>query len=215
MATIKIYVGEGVDWLYGTHEEWKDYVCEDFNQNVVCYGNKYMTAITEAKWWRVAYELMGDFDMFGYDDWDEDDYNYWNGKGIKHDQVDKAYKIYEDCNTYDDVNVMVKVLRVLYPNMQFETATLRGYSQSDWQDAVYVADKVNVDVLENYYMGKVTEVVCDDECCAVLTDEELWNLEMENGLETKFRDIFDLDDEEPITILKADGYIRSIKWKEM
>ena len=61
---------------------------------------------------------------------------------------------------YDPFEVLKKVT-----GKDWEETTLRGYSQGDWQTLYYVKDEVTdneIETIENFYMGKVTEFTVDE-----------------------------------------------------
>ena len=52
-----------------------------------------------------------------------------------------------------------------------------GYSQSDWQTVWYSKDEVSqdeLDYMEAFYMGKVSEFRDEDECCYYVPDDVVW-----------------------------------------
>lgn len=51
-----------LDSLYSTHDMWKDYVCENFDDNVVICGNKDFLSVQEASWWVKTIDLINDID---------------------------------------------------------------------------------------------------------------------------------------------------------
>lgn len=55
--------------------------------------------------------------------------------------------------------------------------SFRGYSQSDWQKIWYVKDEVSqdeLDYMEAFYMGKVSEFRDEDECYYSVPDDVVW-----------------------------------------
>ena len=63
--------GEGLDWLWGENDYWKDYVgCNDFDEQVVLFGNRDFNGITEASWYNKAKEILTNIDY--YDEYPED-----------------------------------------------------------------------------------------------------------------------------------------------
>ena len=55
--------------------------------------------------------------------------------------------------------------------------SFRGYSQSDWQKVWYVKDEVSqdeLDYMEAFYMGKVSEFSDEDECYYSVPDDVVW-----------------------------------------
>ena len=56
-------------------------------------------------------------------------------------------------------------------------SSFRGYSQSDWQKIWYVEDEVSQDELEYmeaFYMGMVSEFFDDDDCGYYVPDNIVW-----------------------------------------
>ena len=63
----------------------------------------------------------------------------------------------------------------------WEGTTLRGYSQGDWQTLYYVVDEVTpdeIETIENFYMGKVTEFEIEEYgeyvCNSFIPDDIVW-----------------------------------------
>jgi hypothetical protein len=99
----------------------------------------------------------------------------------------------------------------------WEEYTMRGYSQSDWQTLYYVTDEVDdeeIEVIENYYMGKVSEFIVienDDEEYLYRTfvpDDVVWK-----GKKS-ICEYLGLNEEET-TIYEDDGYEKVYKYKEI
>ena len=65
---------------------------------------------------------------------------------------------------------------------KWEKTTIRGYSQSDWQEVYYtsIISQEEINEIENFYMGKVSEFEAyeeDDEesvYCVYVPDEIVW-----------------------------------------
>jgi hypothetical protein len=93
--------------------------------------------------------------------------------------------------------------------------TLRGYSQSDWQTLYYVdeeVDKEEIETIENFYMGKVTEFVVDegDDCVYhdFVPDDIVWK-----GKKSICEYLgFEVDN---TTVYVDDGYEKVYKYKEI
>ena len=96
----------------------------------------------------------------------------------------------------------------------WEETTLRGYSQGDWNTLYYVdeeVDKEEIETIENYYMGKVSEFVVDedgDEYRVLIPDDVVWKGKKSIceclGLEV-----------EDTTIYEDDGYEKVYRYKEI
>lgn len=192
--------GDGCWWLYGSSEAWKDYVgCEDFNEQVVLYGNRNYNGIKEASWYQKAKEIIDDINI--YDDYPED---------MSDENKEEIRKIL--LSSCDDVPV--EVLRILYPDDEFKTGTIRGYSQGDWEYYIVKGD-VDVERLEAYYFGNVVDIFVKDneeEYGDVMTCDELWDAERE-GYEKVFRERYEIPEDEELKIYVADGYVQTLNWK--
>lgn len=206
---------DGTCWLYGKNEMWKDYVCENFDDFVVVKGNRDYSEIAEAKWWKDAREIIDDLDCNGTMDIDMDDmvryYDYPKEK------IEKVIKAYDDCRYSDDLDFVVEVIKLIHPEREIEIATIRGYTQSEWQEVAYVKGKINIETLENYYFGKIADVTVntdDDEYGDIITHDELWEMERK-GLKEELRKRYELPKDEEIIILQCDGYKQVADWKEV
>jgi hypothetical protein len=111
---------------------------------------------------------------------------------------------------YDPFEVLKKVT-----GKDWEETTIRGYSQSDWQTLYYVdeeVDKEEIETIENFYMGKVSEFVIDegDDCVYhdFVPDDVVWDGKKSIceylGLEV-----------DNTTIYEDDGYEKVYKYKEI
>jgi len=79
----------------------------------------------------------------------------------------------------------------------------RGYSQGDWQTIWYVASEVTqdeIEYMENFYMGKISEFHDEDMCCYYVPDDVVWKGKKEIcdylGLKEEDTTIFDENDQE-------------------
>ena len=125
----------------------------------------------------------------------------------------KLKEMYDKCRCTEDI--LVDVIRLLYPEDTFKTGTIRGYSQGDWQDYIVMGD-VDTDLLEAMYFGKISDITVttdEEEFGDVITHDELWRAEREEGLKEFFRNHYELDKNEEIHILQADGYKQVVDWK--
>ena len=111
---------------------------------------------------------------------------------------------------YDPFEVLKKVT-----GKDWEETTLRGYSQGDWQTLYYIVDESTIEELEtieNFYMGKVTEFTVDEGDGDIyhdfVPDDMVWKGKKSIceylGLEV-----------ESTTIYVDDGYERVYKYKEV
>lgn len=211
MTEIRIdNTGDGTWYLYNGNETWKDYVgCEDFDEEVVLTDNRDYKGCTEASWYQNANELLDDI----ANDFDAldicDDYS------LTHEQYKSVKEMYDKCRCTEDI--LIDVIRLLYPEDTFETGTIRGYNQGDWQDYIVKGD-VDTDLLEAMYFGKISDITVttgEEEFGDVITHDELWRAEREEGLKEFFRRHYELDKDEEIHILQANGYKQVADWEEV
>ena len=206
MVEIKIdNTGEGTWWLYGGSENWKDYVgCYDFDEQVVLTGNRDFGGCTEATWYKRAKDILNDIDCY-------DEYPNTVTEEVKQ----KLKELYDKCRCTEDI--IVDVLRLLYPEDIFKVGTIRGYCQGDWQDYIVKGD-VDIDILEAFYFRKIADIYVEtddeDSFNDVITHDELWKAEREN-LKEYMRKRYELSEDEEIHILQANGMKQVIDWKEV
>ena len=68
------------------------------------------------------------------------------------------------------------------------------------------------------FFGKISDITVkteDEEFGDIITHDELWRSEREEGLKEFFRNRYNLEKNEEIHILQADGYKKVIYWKEV
>lgn len=168
------------DFLYGRDEEWKSYVCDNFDEHVVLFGNRDYAELEEASWWKEAQDIIEALD----DSVDEDDFiEEYGGYFSRYVAKEKLYKIYQEYDNWnghsDDTYFIIKVAEVIHPELNLQQATLHGSMQSDWQRTVYDANFVDVHTLEDFYMGDVMEM-------------RLYQLEVEDFTDCEIDEDFDL-----------------------
>ena len=205
MVEIKIdNTGEGTWWLYGKIEMWKGYVgCENFDEEVVLIENRNYSGSTEASWYQRATEVLRYIDC--YDEYPEDESDEVNAK---------LKELYDNCRCTEDI--LLDVIKLLYPEEKFETGTIRGYCQEDWQEYIVKGD-VDTNLLEAFYFGSVADInveTDEDSFGDVITHDELWKAERE-GLKEYMRKRYDLGEDEEIHIFQANGMKQVVDWKEV
>jgi hypothetical protein len=96
----------------------------------------------------------------------------------------------------------------------WEETTLRGYSQGDWTTLYYVVDDSTIEeieTIENYYMGKVSEFVVEedgDDYRVLIPDDIVWK-----GKKSICECLgFEVED---TTIYEDDGYEKVYRYKEI
>ena len=97
---------------------------------------------------------------------------------------------------------------------EWDVTTIKGYSQGDWQDVYYAVDCVNavrLKEIEDFYMGKVSEFVLeedDDRYSVFVPDDIVWK-----GKKA-ICDYLGLDPTDA-KVLEDDGYKKVYKYKEI
>lgn len=215
MITITINTDRNADWLYGNNDEWKDYVLpETFDENVVLVGNDRMLEVENASWWNDAKNVITDLDSY----FDGPEFKDEYAGDYSDEQLDAVLAAYDSWNGDHPVEFTASIARILHPELQLEEATIRGYSQSDWQDVVYIKDSIDEDTLEAFYFGNLSELHYEDDSGEdfwdVITDDQLW--EMERGdLKQGLREWFGIPADEEIKIRKFTGYTQTPNYEDL
>jgi hypothetical protein len=206
MVEIRIdNTGDGTWWLYNDNDEWKDYCgCNNFDEQVVLTGNRHYKEYKDAEWYQAAKDILNDIDYY-------DEHPEYTSEEVNA----KLKELYDKCRCTEDI--IVDVLRLLYPEDAFKDGTIRGYCQGDWQNYIVKGD-VDTDLLEAMYFGKISDITVttdEEEFGDIITHDELWRAEREEGLKEFFKNRYELDKDEEIHILQADGYKQILDWKEV
>lgn len=207
MVEIRIdNTGDGTWWLYTNNDEWKNYCgCDNFDEHVILAGNRNCKKCTDAEWYQKAKKILNYIDCY-------DEYPEYTSEEVNA----RLKELYDKCRCTEDI--IVDVLRLLYPEDTFKDGTIRGYCQGDWQNYIVKGD-VDTDLLEAMYFGKIAYITVtndEEQFGDVIINDELWKEERENGgLKEYFRKRYKLDKDEEIHILQADGYKQVIDWKEI
>ena len=208
----KVYIDTIADTSYLFPDEWKEYCygpSDEFDEVVVITGNRHFNSHTTASWYQRVMEICKWFD-YSYDREDFD---------LTDEQYKKAKEIYDKCRTYEDPDVIVEFLKVLYPGNEFKTRTIRGYDQGDWQECIWKSDSwIDIDYVESFYFGKVAELHYsdgEDNYIQYVTDDELWKAEYNKKIEELVRENLPIPDDETIEIYKSNGYTMVKNWERM
>ena len=204
---LKIYINEQPECIDWNLEEAIYNLDEDF----VLTGNRDYISRTKAEWWTRATDLINDLET---DSFPGECFRYYTD--IDREQRKAILKAYEDCRCSDDMEFIVEVANILYPDKKFDTATIRGTCQSDWQEVAYNVNREDdIKYLESFYFGMVSElhlVNDDDDCWDYITDDELWDMEKSDTLsDLVIR--FGYEAGTKCAIYKADGYSRTLDYE--
>ena len=144
------------DNYYWSDDTWKENVCADFDENIVIIGNRNAEGIEEATWWQEAKSVFNELDNYGGDRAEfmsvfEDEYAA--------DKLADIYDAYDLWDGRDNSAFIAKIAEILFPGLSLKCGTIRGNSQGDWADVVYIEDELpDIDILEAWYFGDVYDV---------------------------------------------------------
>ena len=156
------------------------------------------------------------YDFEDYTELDETKFIICGNKYFRSIGDKKLISIVEGSYNDDEVGYDYETLEELnkVTGKVWEETTLRGYSQGDWQTLYYVGkevDKEEIEMIENFYMGKVSEFVVEedgDTYCEFIPDDVFFEGKKSIcdylGLEV-----------ENTTIYIDDGYEKVYKYKEI
>ena len=167
--TYKILINncpDGCLYLYDT-DMWKDYVCENFDDNVIIFGNKDFVPIQEANWWVKTINLIDDID-YNYNKEDEQQFLIDFENNYTESTLKKIWNIYwahiKQGGYSDDIDLRMIIAENLF-KIELDDITIRGNSQSDWNNAIYIKGCLDPNILADYYFGNliVIDIYADED----------------------------------------------------
>lgn len=159
MIRIKVGFAYDQDWLYAM-DDWKDYVCPDFDDNVVIFGNRdYNSVGGEGDWWTDAEEIISDLEYDELDDYSDFMPSGSYASDISPAKATACARLYQNTKlATDDPEFILEIAEILYPKLNLACTTIRGSSQGDWADAIYNADVVDPNILEDFFFGNLVDI---------------------------------------------------------
>jgi len=148
-------------------DDWKSYVCADFDENVVILGRHINYA--EASWWNSVEELL---EEIPYDD--EESFVSYNDDEYAEDKLHELYEMYSNWDGSDEAEFKAKVAMLLYPGLDLTVSSINGFSQGDWAEVVYITDSVDEHILEDWFFGNVYDIRLYE-----ISDEDVTEIESE------------------------------------
>lgn len=187
------------DDYYWTSGDWKDEVCDNFDQKVVIIGDRHYATIEEADWWREADNITSELDNAN----DFEDFVFALEDEFPTDILQTIWDMYMENGMLND-DFRFSVAKILHPELNLEYTTIRGYVQGDWAYAYYVSG-VDTDILADWFFGNVTDVCLYDEAdeyqeCVAIPDSELYSMKFAKGgnYKAELADLFGLSPDEVI-----------------
>jgi len=188
-------------FLYN-NDEWKNYICDDFDEKVVCLRNREYSSIEEASWWVKAKQIIEDLD---YNDYSLSDFISAYSDEYSKNQLRTIYEEYQKCYCSDDVDFIISVCETIIPGLELDTTVARGYTQSEWIEIVYVKDSINIPTFEAYFFGQLTEIHIQsddgDDYFDYIRDDECYELINGNTISI-IRSKYNISENEEIKLIK-------------
>ena len=184
-----IFIESNVDTSLWESDFWKDQVCKNFDENLVCIGNKReFPDIVEASWWTNAINAIRDIDNSStvdeFIEYYQEDYG---------DVSKDLYEMYEKFGDIDDPEFMTKFISILDKSIELEYTTIKGNSQGDWEHVIYVKNSVDIKKLSDWYFGYVLAVIDDEhKILGYITDTEY--MDNKNNLKSYIVTKFSIDE---------------------
>lgn len=140
-------------------------------------------------------------------------------KGVKEASWFKKALEYLEENDRPETDVeILKALKILFPDDEYDYCSITGSVQGEWQQVIYKKKEVigfDKEYLADFYFGYVAEVIDEEEnLCEWTSYSELWDAEYKGNLKEYIRDLMQLGDED-FRILKCDGHVTVPNWKEV
>lgn len=162
-------------------DEWKLYVDEDFDEKCVLLGNRHFKESTKAKWYNDIISVMEDLDYFDAEDFRKEYSDRYSEEVL--DKVIHLYNSYSGSSHMEENEFISELAKVLF-HIELDYGTIRGYNQGDWQHYICIKDSIDISALENYFFGKLSEVLLEDDdeildICYIF-DDDLWEAERGN-----------------------------------
>lgn len=165
-------------WLWSSGD-WKDYVCEDFDENVVLIANRNHDGVEEATWWNDACHVLD-----GIDNSNDIDEAVETLDNVSPDKVRDAWHYYSGSRDSDN-DALIAIAKILYPWLKLKATQLSSYHE--YQNAVYVSDIVDGHSLQDWWSGDVYDVRVYE-----VSDEDIASVEDDN---MSYDDICDISSE--------------------
>ena len=154
------------EWQYA---DWKDELCEDFDENVVLCGNDDYNEHTDASWWQAAARLVNTFEDYYFENIDEF-IRYFYPEYAK-DKLEEVYIKLDGWDGRDRIKFIMELAMDINPGLKLRYNSITGSSQGEYQYVVYIDDpelyfysiegynNEFIQQLEDWYFGNTYDVV--------------------------------------------------------
>lgn len=204
-------------YIYEGSEGYTDFADNiDYLKDKFCiFGNRsYNEYNKDIQWMKTIINLSTDIQCYYDIDNPEDVQELSENYDIPEENILKVAAIIDKYNNPETAEAITEMLNAVYGN-RFETRTIKGYCQSDWNEIIYDAGIKDSDIryIESMYFGMYSEVrIVESENSEYWTEiihDDLWNIKDNHSELCKYFDV-----PEDSVIYLADGTITTTNWKE-
>lgn len=206
-------------WLW-TDGDWKEFVCSDFDENIVLVGNTRDTSNIElASWWNKAKNIIEEVNNYYGDR--EEFLNIFSDK-YSEEMLKRVYQAFDAARRTDtpedSSEFITEIALIVNPGLELDSYTIKGNIQGDWKTCICVRNSVNFDLLADWFFGNIIDVFCenidgDNTFSAHLTQTE-WCKYDGDELKKFLKNFLELPDDAEVTFQEFDGYIQTPKYRE-
>lgn len=206
----KVYIYEGSECYTDFADNIDDYIKDKF----CIFGNRHYNEYNkDIQWMETIINLSTDIQCHYNIDNPEDVQELSENYDIPEENILEVAAIIDKYNNPETVEAITEMLNAVYGN-RFETKTIRGYCQSDWNEIIYDEDiKESIRYIESMYFGMYSDVrIVEDENNEYWTEiihDDLWELKDNHSELCKFLDV-----PEDSEVYIQDGYTTTPNWKE-
>lgn len=145
--------------LYGRFDVWKDYVCENFDENVVILGQYGQGSLELASWWSPVRDVLDALeecdgeDADGFLDYCND--CYWSD-AIGESKLLACWRL-SQAPGFDitDLSDVLDLVELINPNLSFQVGKIYGSVQGEQADVLYIENSIDLERLADFYFGNV------------------------------------------------------------
>ena len=154
-----IIIDENPSEYFYDNDDWKSYVCDNFDENVVIYKSSEgkSSLLENASWYKQAKKLVVDLEYH----YDEDDFMDEYKDTYSEDKLNRMIKIYNTVDT--EIEMIKEFINILYPNIKLVDTTIRDFDGRVWDDILYIEDSLDENELEDYMYGNLVDIALLDE----------------------------------------------------
>jgi len=164
-----IHIEYTTDNSYWSSDDWKTYVCEDFDDNIVILDDNDRPCFdTGSFWWQEADDIAGELEnYYDYESEDESFADYYGGS-VSSDKLYDVVDLWQsgDFDEYMEPAFIMGIAKILYPFLNLKLHTVR--IDYDTYTIVYNADELygSLDDLDDWITGYIYD------CSLYEIDEE-------------------------------------------